>query len=146
MAPILIIITVTNLSIYGDITNEKFLVLKKSINIANQSAQRVEGDLIFLDVESQGWREFGNVSIFVDDYPFWGNLEEYRIRNLFTDELVKLTLNGQLDVKRIYLLKKEYGVRAKLVLVTTKSIAAHLQKFDCNYYDMKYWCKLEVNR
>jgi hypothetical protein len=144
LVSLFLIITITNILTYANQTNEKFLSLKNSIPTVNASTIKARSELIFLDVSSQGWREFANTSIFVDDYPFWGNLEEYRSRNLFRNEILKIALNDQLDPNKIDVLERKFKVNTNIILVTTKENISHLQKFKCNYRQTYYWCDLGI--
>jgi len=144
IAVILLIITTANILIYAKITNENFSALKKTITIENKILNKVNSELIFLDVPSQGWREFGNMQIFVDEYPFWGNLEEYRHRNLFRERLLKLAFTRELNWNKVETLKEVFDVNTNLVLVTTKKNLKYFGNFNCSHSSANYFCDLEA--
>jgi hypothetical protein len=144
LVPLFLTITIMNIIFYANMTNENFLNLKNAIPAL--SATEANGELIFLNVQSQGWREYRSSSIFVDEYPFWGNLEEYMARNKFRDAIIQSTLSDQLSSNEIKKLKREFRVHASVQLVTTKANISHLRNIKCIYHDVYYWCDLDTNQ
>jgi hypothetical protein len=121
----------TVLSSVSAIKNFTYLRSKvSSFDFKNEIAKK---ELIFLDVSSQGWREFGNYSIFVDDYPFWGNLNEYRTRSILRFKLISLVQEGNLNSEELQEIQEESRFREEIMLVTSKKYAHNLRNLSCLY-------------
>ena len=146
IAGVLLIITIANINFHANTTNENFGVLRRAISIENTQISEIKRELIFLDVPSQGWREFGNRQVFVDEYPFWGNLNEYKRRNLFRDKILDLAFKKQLDLNEIEKLKRIFGVKSNLLIVTTDANLLFFNNFTCTLAKSNYWCDLEKTK
>jgi hypothetical protein len=108
-----------------------FEILGNTIPSFSSREEIVNRDLIFLDVSSQGWREFGNFSIFVDEYPFWGNLTEYKKRAIFRSRLVSLIEKGELKSDRLRSVQAQFNVHQEITLVSSRRNTKELSNLPC---------------
>lgn len=107
------------------------------------SAELINGkELIFLDVSTQGLREFYHISIFVDEYPFWGNLNEYRKRSIFRSKVENMFRNGELGSNEIRTLAKRFEFTQPIVLATSRENSDAFKGLPCSTSQHMIFCNI----
>lgn len=131
MIGILIFSTLVCTFLSSKVAVSNFEILGNTIPSFSSREEIVNRDLIFLDVSSQGWREFGNFSIFVDEYPFWGNLTEYKKRAIFRSRIVSLIEKGELKSDRLRSVQAQFNVHQEITLISSRRNAKELSNLPC---------------
>ncbi len=96
-----------------------------------------------LGLDTQGWREFQNANVFVDDYPFWGDLGEYMNRSKFKSELELLMRNDQISQNQVELLLKAYKISFPITLVVSRKEKYHFGNLTCRKNSAHVICNLK---
>ena len=95
-----------------------------------------------IGVDTVGLREFQNMNIYVDEYPFWGDLSEYAQRSKFKNELIESIENFQLTPLRAEELRTSYHVNERIILYVTREYGTRYNLQNCKIYSKYYTCVL----
>ena len=87
-----------------------------------------------IDVETVGWREFSDRSIFVDNYVFWGNLEEYESRTKLSERIKNQYFKKNLTLKSLRIMLKNSGYSRGLILAVKDGRQLASSGFACNMH------------
>lgn len=105
-----------------------------------------DSKLLPIDVDTLGWREFRKANIYIDEYPFWGNLDEFRKRSNFQAEARKLIEKNQFTkIASIKLLRK-YEIQDKITLVAPLKVKYKLRQLGCHISEKYIQCTLKVSK
>jgi hypothetical protein len=95
-----------------------------------------------LGVDTVGLREFKNMNIYVDEYPFWADMNEYAQRSKFKNDLVASIEGFQFNKNRVNELKTQYGINSGIILFVTREYGIRFKLNDCEQYNWYYTCVL----
>jgi hypothetical protein len=95
-----------------------------------------------LGVDTVGLREFKNMNIYVDEYPFWADMTEYAQRSKFKNDLVASIEGFQFNKNRVNELKTQYGINSGIILFVTREYGIRFKLNDCEQYNWYYTCVL----
>jgi hypothetical protein len=103
---------------------------------------RAENQYLPIGVDTVGLREFQNMNIYVDEYPFWADLTEYAQRSKFKNELIESIEKFQLTPSRAEELRTSYRVNERIILYVTREYASRYNLENCKTYNKHYTCVL----
>jgi hypothetical protein len=95
-----------------------------------------------IGIDTVGLREFGNMNIFVDEYPFWADLNEYAHRSKFKTDLIESLENFQFNQAQANELKSKYKINERIILYITRKYGDKFSIKNCEIHDQYYTCDL----
>lgn len=95
-----------------------------------------------IGIDTVGLREFGNMNIFVDEYPFWTDLNEYAHRSKFKTDLIESIENFQFNQTQANELKSKYKINERIILYITREYGDEFSIKNCEIHNQYYTCDL----
>jgi hypothetical protein len=129
----LIIVFGAHLSKYNKFEQDIKMEYKSNISMKNKV-------FIPLDVDSTGLREFAGMSIYVDDYVFWGDLNEYQKRYKQLKVIRKLYSADKLSLVDINYFKIKEKNDPQVVLIVKNKISLTEAGFYCFSFKKANFC------
>lgn len=99
--------------------------------------------ILAIGLDTVGWREVKRANIFVDEYPFWGNLREYAKRSKFKSEVEKLMQDLKMNPRSLYEVRTKYKIFEPIILIVEIQNRKQLQGINCLSRAGFFVCKLE---
>lgn len=119
----------------------KITVLDNGINFNKKDLK-----LLPIEVDTLGWREFRKANIYIDEYPFWGNLDEFRIRSNFQAEARELIDKNQFTKIAAIMLLRKYEIQDQITLVAPLKIKNNLRQLNCHIREEYILCNLQDSK
>jgi hypothetical protein len=113
-------------------------------NVENRISFKISQEKQYLPIgiDTVGLREFGNMNIFVDEYPFWADLNEYAHRSKFKTDLIESLENFQFNQAQANELKSKYKINERIILYITREYGDKFSIKNCEIHDQYYTCDL----
>jgi len=99
--------------------------------------------ILAIGIDTVGWREVKKANIFVDEYPFWGNLQEYANRSKFKLEVEKYMQDMKMNPRAIDEIRTKYKIFMPIILIAAVQDSNRLQGLNCLPRAEFIVCRLE---